>query len=200
MKRLFLKTIPLSIFFSIFAHAQNTDIDTHATRGIAYLNGELGVTEKTIQMPNCPYENCDESIDKDGMRLVKIPVKDYKSAVNELSIAVNGGSPKAAEALFEFLKGLINYKDRKPNGFLIEKMKEDTGLNYQEWQALLGKSLGVLVVRNNCKGVYFEAERSKKGWITGEIDMKRSDEFFEKVLHICPESSFEYMIASSQKE
>jgi len=191
------KTIIFALFAMTVAHAQ--DLNRDYLTGLAYLNGDMGMSEKTIQMPNCPYENCDEAIDKDGMRLVNIPVKDYKSAVIYLRKAVDGGSAEAAEALFGYLKGLINYKDRKPNGFLKDKMKEEAGITYDEWLVLCNQTLNILEKNNNCGGVYFNAERYQKGWMGALPDEEKSKELYEKTLHVCPVDTYEYMMASMKK-
>lgn len=191
-KSFFIATATLVLTSPLFA---NTAQENYL-KGLAYLNGDIGTTTKTIEMPNCPYANCDEAVNKNGMREIEVVVKDHKSAIKHLDRAIDEGSLEAQTPLLNYLSGLINYKDNKPSGFLIDKMKEQTGFsNYKQWIALMHKVLDSSEKNNLCKGLYFKAEALEKGWVDYKKDEAKSQELYKKSLKHCSDGTYEKMMA-----
>jgi hypothetical protein len=171
------------------------------TEGMLYLSGVKGSYTETLLMPNCPYEKCDEvsgDKDKGANRTIYVQKKDLKTAAKLLSVGVKKlRDPLAAEVILKPLKKAINWKDTKPEGFLVEALKKDFGLSKKEYDEIFLLSVELLRKNNVCEGYTTKAEIYKHGAFGLKQSSALSRAEWQSAMKTCPKNSYEYMMASS---
>ena len=160
-----------------------------------YLNGELGVKIITKRMPNCPYEKCDEVADRDGLRTFHYKTKDFKTAIILLRKSIRTGNTEASSETIKLLKQYLNYKDTKPDSFLLKKCNDELGLGLSEYRQLFLEAASVLKTASKCEGYFTLAEITELGLLGKERDIDTAKNFYAGAVKNCPNSSFESQIS-----
>lgn len=185
------------LFVATFAQANANE----TTEGLLYLSGLKGAYTETLLMPNCPYEKCDEVAgdqDKGANRMIYVQKKDLKTATKLLSKSVyNLKDPIAAEAILKHLKKAVNWKDTKPEKFLIESLYKDFGLTKKQYDALFVASVDLLRKNKKCDGYVTKAEMYKHGVFGLQQSQPLAKKEWQAALSVCQKNSYEYMMASS---
>lgn len=171
------------------------------TDGIMYLSGAKGQKNETLEMPNCPYERCDEiSADKDKgtKRYIQVMKKDLKTATKLLTSGVfKEHNVDAALALMGPLQKAINWKDSKPEPFLVETLARDYGITKEQYNKLFLGSVELLRKNNVCEGFIAKASICSFGVMGQSKDPISSRKEWESALVACPKFSYQWMLATA---
>ncbi|MBW6487537.1 cytochrome b/b6 domain-containing protein [Sulfurimonas sp.] len=176
--------------------------DTNLLEGIMYLEGEKGAEILKIELANCPYDKCaSEDTDKSSVAIKTIDVKkpDYKKAIELLSISSANGNAIASDKLLDFLLKRTNYKSKKPNWYLVDLLKKDTSLSYEEYKSTVINVLQNGVKTNKaCYSTYMMAEFYSNGYMGVHKSREEAIRQYDLASEICPENSFYKMMAVSK--
>lgn len=198
MKKIIGKTgVLLSIAASLPLFA-STNSEKNYDIGMAYLNGDRGVTMVTKIMPNCPYEKCAEVLDRDGTHTFAYPRKDLSSAIKYLGLAMKENHPKAAKEVLNLLQRRLNWKEPKYDGYLIARMKEDIGFGKEEFKTNMLLSIKVLQTNGVCDGYLIGGEMYEKGYLGTKLNNVTAKSLYTKAVEVCPKDSFNGMIAGQK--
>lgn len=191
----------LKIITLLFVASLTQANANETTEGLLYLSGIKGTYTETLLMPNCPYEKCDEVAgdkDKGVNRTIYVQKKDLKTATKLLSAGIyKHKDPMAAEAILKPLKKAINWKDSKPESFLVETLAKDFGLSKKQYDQLFVASVELLRKNGKCEGYTTKADMYKHGVFGLKQDQTLAKKEWQTALTVCPKNSYEYMMASS---
>ena len=127
--------------------------DSDYINGMLYLEGKKGINTIIKEISNCPYERCRKSdvSNQEIAGTVKIEVDkpDYKKAVEFLTKSVEKGNFLAADKLVQFLIKRIDFKSKYPDKFILELLKDDTGLSYDDYKKLLKKQQSLVQLQKD---------------------------------------------------
>lgn len=191
------KVFILSGLLSLHLCASNNS-DYNYELGMAYLNGDRGVTMVTKMIPNCPYEKCAEVLNRDGTHTFSYPKKDLKSAMKYLGRAMKENHPKAAKEVLNLLQRRINWKEPKFDGYLVAHMQEDIGIGKDEFKDNMLTAVKVLQSNKVCEGFALGAEIQEKGYLDVKINDGAAKLLYAKAVDVCAPDSFSGMIASQK--
>lgn len=176
--------------------------DNNYIEGVLYIEGKKGYDVLLKEVSNCPYDKCkleDVEQTKFGTKQIEIKKPDYKKAINLLSKSSEGGNPLAAEKLLKFLTKRINYKSKKPNGYLLKLLKDETSLNFIQYKRLISKTLNEgLKTNKSCFSEYLFAEIHEKGILGYKKELNTSIEYYNRASKICPTNNLFKIIASGK--
>lgn len=176
--------------------------DKNYLEGVMYLEGEKGAEILKIELANCPYDKCaSEDTDKSSVAIKTIDVKkpDYKKAVELLTISSSSGNAIASDKLLSFLLKRIDYKSKKPNGYLIDLLKKDTALSYTQFKNILLQTIQEGVkTKKACFSSYTMAEFYNNGYMGFSQSKEKSLEYYSFAAEICPTNSFYKTMASAK--
>lgn len=176
--------------------------DSDYINGMLYLEGKKGINTIIKEISNCPYERCRKSdvSNQEIAGTVKIEVDkpDYKKAVEYLSKSVDKGNFLAADKLVLFLVKRIDYKSKYPDKFILDILKEDTGLSFEDYKQVLKKATTVGSTSKGCIAPYYYAEFIANGYLDFPKIENDSINFYNIAAQNCPKDSFYYMLASNK--
>lgn len=202
-----ISVLALSLIGSTPMHATKSDLskwanDNDYIEGVMYIEGEKGFDVLYKEISNCPYDKCKlEDVDQTqfGTKKIEIVKPDYKKAIDLLITSSNNGNPLASEKLLHFLVKRIDFKSKKPNGYLLNVLKEDTGLNYDEYRKLVLKTIdNGLKSKKSCYSAYLNAEILEKGLLKKKTNKEEAIKYYKKALDICPDNNMFKIISSSK--
>lgn len=176
--------------------------DSDYINGMLYLEGKKGISTIIKEISNCPYEMCRKSdvSNQEIAGTVKIEVDkpDYKKAVEFLTKSVEKGNFLAADKLVLFLVKRIDYKSKYPDKFILELLKDDTGLSYDDYKKLLKKATTVGSDSKGCASPYYYAEFIANGYLEFPKIESESQEYYKISNQNCPKDSFFHMLSSNK--
>jgi hypothetical protein len=176
--------------------------DKNYIEGVLYIEGNKGFDVLTKKISNCPYDKCKMAdIDQTqfGTKNIEIKKPDFKKAIELLSISSESGNPLAAEKLLDFLTKRVDYKSKKQNGYLVKKLKEDTGLNIQEYIVLVNKTVKEgIKTHKSCFSEFLGAELYERGALRNEKDLSLALKHYQNAEAICPSNNLFKMLASGK--
>jgi cytochrome b561 len=176
--------------------------DKNYIEGVLYIEGEKGAEVLIKEISNCPYDKCKlEDVDQTqyGTKNIEIKKPDYKKAIEQLRISSNNGNALASEKLIGFLIKRIDYKSLKPSGYLLKQLKEETGLNFEDYKVIINKTLQDGVKTNkSCLSEYIAAELMEKGLMNNSKDLLLSKEYYKKATEICPNKNLYKLLAQGR--
>lgn len=167
--------------------------DQNYIDGMLYLEGKKGLNTIVKEISNCPYEKCRKSdVTEDNiLSTIKIEVSkpDYKKAIESLEKSMLSGNFLAADKLVEFLIKRVNYKSNYPDEYVIQLLKNDTGLTFEQYKHLLLKSIEVGASSKGCSSSFNGAEIYEKGYMSVEKDLNKSKILYSKASQNCIKNS-----------
>lgn len=176
--------------------------DSDYINGMLYLEGKKGINTIIKEISNCPYERCRKSdvSNQEIAGTVKIEVDkpDYKKAVEFLTKSVEKGNFLAADKLVLFLIKRIDFKSKYPDKFILELLKDDTGLSYDDYKKLLKKATTVGSTSKGCIAPYYYAEFIANGYLDFPKIENDSIKFYSIAAQNCPKDSFYYMLSNNK--
>lgn len=177
--------------------------DKNYLEGVMYLEGEKGAEILKIELANCPYEKCaSEDTDKASVAIKTIDVKkpDYKKAIELLTASSSSGNAIASDKLLSFLLKRVDYKSKKPNGYLVNLLKKDTALSHEQYKNIVLQTMkdGVKT-KKACYCFYTTAEFYDNGYMGFYQSKEKSLEYYSLAAEICPTNSFYKTMASAKK-
>lgn len=107
-----------------------------------------------------------------GSKNIEIKKPDFKKAIELLRISSDEGNALASEKLINFLIKRIDYKSFKPNGYLLKQLKDETGLSFEDYKAIINKTWQDGVKTNkSCLSEYTAGELIEKGLMNNTKDI-----------------------------
>lgn len=183
---------------NLFATEEPNDLERWVTdinylNGVMYLEGDKGAEVLTKEIKNCPYEKCKlEDLEKKqfGVKTIEIKKPDLKKAIELLRISSNNGNALASDRLMKFLIGRIDYKSKIPSDYLLNQLKEETGLSYDNYKAIINKTWKEGIETNkSCLSEYYAAEIVENGYLGNQVDTAFAKTHYQKASLICPEKN-----------
>lgn len=202
--------ISLSILLpqqNLFANEEPTDLERWVTdinylNGVMYLEGDKGADILTKEIKNCPYEKCKlEDLEKKqfGVKTIEIKKPDYKKAIELLRTSSKDGNALASDRLIKFLIGRIDYKSKIPSDYLLNQLKDETGLSYENYKAIVNKTWKEGIETNkSCLSEFYAAEFSENGYLGNQIDTSFAKIHYQKASLICPEKNLFKVLATGK--
>ncbi len=203
-----LKIITFVLVISIYLVAnENKRViwlnDKEYLEGVMYLKGQKGfdTIQKTIN--NCPYDRCKSAdIDKkdlNNITTLEIKKPNFKKAIELLFSSAQKGNVLAAELLVNFLKTRIDYKSTTPNKFLLDLLKEETGLSYQNYKKIITKS-AILSAdsKKGCEGPFFLAQTYEFGHMKTTVSQEKSQYYYKLAAETCPKNTLLQILSSNK--
>lgn len=196
-----------STFVSTPSLAEESDLkkwanDRNYIEGVLYIEGDKGYDTLVKEVANCPYDKCKlEDIDQTQFGTKKIEIKkpNYKKAIKLLSQSSKAGNPLASEKLLTFLTKRIDYKSKKPNGYLLKELKKDTGLNLKEYRKIIIDTVENGTNSNkSCFSEFLAAEMYEKGILNTKINIETSIKHYKRATEICPSNNLFKMLANGK--
>lgn len=206
----FKSVIFISLFsMSFFAENSqaNNDLekwvkDNNYINGVLYLEGEKGAEVLKKEVSNCPYEKCKlEDVNKMqfGTKTIEIKKPDFKKGIELLGKSSDDGNALASEKLLVFLSQRIDYKSQNPNSYLLDLMKEETGLSLNDYKVLINKVWKNGVKTNkSCYSQFMAGEIFEKGLLGNEKNNELSLSYYKKASEICPSNNINSHLAKSK--
>jgi hypothetical protein len=207
IKKIFLTTaLTLITNVQLFSDEQlNRDkylTDTNYINGMLYLEGKKGINTIIKEISNCPYEKCRKSDVSDsaiaGTVKIEVDKPDFKKAIEYLSQSVEDGNFLAADKLVLFLIKRIDYKSKYPDQFILDLLKEDTGLSFEQYKQLIKKAVTVGSNSKGCASSYYYGDFILNGYFDFPAIKEQAKEYFEIAKSNCPKDNFFYMMANSK--
>lgn len=204
-----LLVIYLCAFYPHNIHAKEKELDftrwkndKNYLEGVMYLEGEKGAEVLKIEFANCPYDKCaDEDTNKSSVAVKTIDVKkpDYKKAIELLVLSSSNSNALASDKLLAFLLKRIDYKSKKPNGYLIDLLKRDTALSYEQYKDIVIQTMrdGVKT-KKACYSTYMTAEFHSNGYIGFDKSQGEAQKYYSLASEVCPANSFYKTMALSK--
>ncbi len=192
---------------NLFANEEPSDLEKWVTdinyiNGVMYLEGEKGADILTKEIKNCPYEKCKlEDLEKKqfGVKTIEIKKPDYKKAIELLRISSKEGNALASDRLIKFLIGRIDYKSKIPSDYLLNQLKDETGLNYDNYKAIINKTWKEGIETNkSCLSEFYAAEIVENGYLGNQIDSSFAKIHYQKASLICPEKNLFKVLATGK--
>lgn len=178
--------------------------DKNYIEGVLYIEGEKGADVLIKEISNCPYDKCKlEDIEKTqfGTKNIEIKKPDYKKAIEFLRISSNSGNPLASEKLISFLIKRIDYKSNTPNDYLLKQLKDETGLDFNNYKAIINKTWKDGVKTNkSCLSEYIAGELLEKGLMNNEKDIFTAKIHYQRAMNICPDKNLYKLLAQGKSE
>jgi cytochrome b561 len=178
--------------------------DKNYIEGVLYVEGEKGADVLIKEISNCPYDKCKlEDIEKTqfGTKNIEIKKPDYKKAIEFLRISSNSGNPLASEKLISFLIKRIDYKSNTPNDYLLKQLKDETGLDFNNYKAIINKTWKDGVKTNkSCLSEYIAGELLEKGLMNNEKDIFTAKIHYQRAMNICPDKNLYKLLAQGKFE
>lgn len=172
--------------------------------GVLYIEGNKGAEILLKEISNCPYEKCKEQdINKitSGTKTVEIKKPDFKKAIESLKESSDNGNALASEKLIRFLVKRLDYKSEKPNDYLLSMLKEETGLNYEEYKKILNNSVNSgIKSKKSCYSFFIKGEILENGYMENKKDKAEAIKNYEKAKEICPKNNMNWFLAKSKLE
>lgn len=176
--------------------------DTNYIEGVMYIEGEKGFDVLVKEVSNCPYDKCKlEDIDQTQFGTKKIEIKkpDFQKAITLLSKSSETGNPLASEKLLTFLTKRIDYKSKKPNGYLVKQLQNDTGLNLEQFKTIINKTVKEgIKTEKSCFSEFLAAEMVEKGILGNSENKNDAILHYKKASDICPANNLFKMLASGK--
>lgn len=176
--------------------------DNNYIEGVLYMEGEKGAEILRKEIANCPYDKCKlENVEDNeyGSKIFEFVKPDYKKSIELLSKSSKEGNPLASTKLLKFLVKRIDYKSKKPNGYLLKELKADTGLNYEEYKSLFNKTLEEgIETQKSCISEFLFAETRETGILKNDIDKNLAKEHYKKAVEVCPSNNLYKMLANGK--
>lgn len=176
--------------------------DKNYIEGVLYIEGEKGADVLIKEISNCPYDKCKlEDVEKTqfGTKNIEIKKPDYKKAIEFLSISSNSGNPLASEKLISFLIKRIDYKSNTPNDYLLKQLKDETGLDFNGYKAIINKTWKEGVKTNkSCLSEYTAGELLEKGLMNNEKDIAAAKIHYQRAINICPDKNLYKLLAQGK--
>lgn len=208
------KNITIVVLLSFYLTGQNTYAkependflrwtkDQDYIDGVLYIEGEKGADILIKEISNCPYDKCKvEDMDKTQFGTKKLQIKkpDYNKAIELLRGSSHNGNALASEKLLSFLLKRIDYKSKKPNGYLLNQLKEETGLDFSSYKAIVNKTWKEGIITNkSCLSEFTAGELLEKGLMDNTLDLLLAKEHYKKAATICPEKNLYKLLAQSK--
>lgn len=169
--------------------------------GMAYLRGDKGLYIIQKELPNCPYEKCDElSNDKDrgAKRYIQVSKKDYKTAIKFLSQGVLiEKDPVAAQNLLHVLQKSLNWKDHRYEPYLVERLKIDLGIGIEQYESLFLECVALLQANHYCEGDYMKYQLYTFGAIKHPAKTELAQKEFVRAKTTCKNDPYYGVLLSS---
>jgi cytochrome b561 len=176
--------------------------DKNYIEGVMYIEGEKGFDVLVKEVSNCPYDKCKlEDIDQTQFGTKKIEIKkpDFEKAIILLTKSSETGNPLASEKLLTFLTKRIDYKSKKPNGYLVKQLKDDTGLSLNQFKNVINKTVKEgIKTGKSCFSEYLAAEMNEKGILGNSVNTTNAIEHYKKATEICPSNNLFKMLANGK--
>lgn len=176
--------------------------DKNYIEGVLYIEGEKGADVLIKEISNCPYDKCKlEDVEKTqfGTKNIEIKKPDYKKAIEFLRISSNSGNPLASEKLISFLIKRIDYKSNTPNDYLLKQLKDETGLDFNDYKAIINKTWKEGVKTNkSCLSEYTAGELLEKGLMNNEKDIAAARIHYQRAINICPDKNLYKLLAQGK--
>lgn len=176
--------------------------DKNYIEGVLYIEGEKGADVLIKEISNCPYDKCKlEDVEKTqfGTKNIEIKKPDYKKAIEFLRISSNSGNPLASEKLISFLIKRIDYKSNTPNDYLLKQLKDETGLDFNGYKAIINKTWKEGVKTNkSCLSEYTAGELLEKGLMNNEKDIAAARIHYQRAINICPDKNLYKLLAQGK--
>ena len=176
--------------------------DKNYIEGVLYIEGEKGADLLIKEISNCPYDKCKlEDVEKTqfGTKNIEIKKPDYKKAIEFLRISSNSGNPLASEKLISFLIKRIDYKSNTPNDYLLKQLKDETGLDFNGYKAIINKTWKEGVKTNkSCLSEYTAGELLEKGLMNNEKDIAAARIHYQRAINICPDKNLYKLLAQGK--
>lgn len=176
--------------------------DNNYIEGTMYLEGTKGFETLLKEVSNCPYDKCkaaDVEKTQYGTKNIEIKKPDYKKAIEFLSISSENGNPLASNKLINFLIKRIDYKSQSPDDYLLKQLKEETGLEFNEYKKIVNKTITEgLKTGKSCMSEYFEGELTYYGVLGNNKDINKSFIHYENASKICPTTNLYKSLAKSK--
>lgn len=199
-------SMPMNLYSSE-QHNELSDLsrwvnDKDYIEGIGYLEGSKGFDIIKKQISNCPYDKCksaDVDLTQFGTKTIEIIKPDYKKAISYLVKSSDKGNALASDKLLEFLSKRIDYKSKKPNGYLVNLLKEETGLSLNEYNSLLVKvAHNGSKTNKSCFSEFFLGEAYENGIVGVNVDKDLSITHYRKAEMVCPQNNLFKMLAQGK--
>lgn len=205
MKKIKIAILSLAATISLFAQESNqvnrdgllTDYDY--VQGMMYLEGKKGVNKILKEINNCPYDTCKKSnitgADVTGKITIEIAKPDYKKALEHLEKSVDNYNFLAADKIVAFLIRRLDYKSKYGNEYLEELLKEETGLNREDYMRVLRKSFINGTSGKGCVAPYYHGQFLENGYMDFEKNLKEALLNYKTALANCPKGNYIKMLS-----
>lgn len=191
MKRIFLG----AIFYSTVVFSAETN-DNYYNEALKYLSGEKGAITITKTMPNCPYEKCAQITNNDGTHTFSFTKKDYKMAVSLLyKSVIYNNNPNAAQKVLDILLKQLNWREPRPDKYLLAKLSEDYGLDYNHYCGYVTAAVISLKDNKQCNGFFISAQLFEGGYLGIQRDVASAGNDYAKAAFFCPPDNYNHVIA-----
>ena len=179
-------------------------LDSNYTNGMMYLDGKKGLSTILKEISNCPYSKCSDSDVSEGevKGTVQIAIEklDYKKAVEELSKSVKKGNFLAADKLILFLIKRIDYKSKYPNKYVLEMLKNDTNLSFEDYKEIMKTAITVGSNSKGCAAPYYQGDFFEYGYLDFPKSKEEALKYYKIAYKNCREDSYFSTLAKGKIE
>jgi len=198
----------------VFAAALNQPLQagekiSHYELGMKYYKGEIGGVTISKIMPNCPYDACKKAEmmkkkfkikEVDGNDIMFIKKRDFKTALFFLEkSALEDSHKKGADKALKMLLSNLNYKDKRPEEFLVKNLMQEYQITLDEYKTKVKNLLINSQKIKSCYGSFKYAQFIEKNY----LDLFQTNDekllaAYQTAFNSCPGTRMEKMMANSK--
>ena len=93
----------------------------------------------------------------------------------------------------------IDHKSNTPNDYLLKQLKDETGLDFNDYKAIINKTWKEGVKTNkSCLSEYTAGELLEKGLMNNEKDIAAARIHYQRAINICPDKNLYKLLAQGK--